>query len=361
MARVYNFSAGPSVLPEEVLKKAAAELLEYKDTGMSVMEMSHRSPMYEAIIHETEADLRKLMNIPANYKVLFLQGGASAQFAMVPMNMFRKTKKADFIHTGQWSKMAIKEAQRYGTVNIVASSEDKVFNYIPEIDEKKFSPDADYFHLVTNNTIYGTKIPKIPNTGNVPIVADMSSNILSEPYDVSKFGIIFAGAQKNIGPAGLTIVIIREDLIGYSMDFTPTMFQYKTHAENESMYNTPPTYGIYFAGLMFKWMLEHGGVEKMAETNRKKAAILYDFLDNSKLFNATVKNPDHRSIMNIPFITGNEDLDKKFVKESEKNCIVNIKGHRSVGGMRASIYNGMPVEGVQALVNFMKKFENENK
>ncbi|MBN1501723.1 MAG: 3-phosphoserine/phosphohydroxythreonine transaminase [Spirochaetes bacterium] len=361
MARVYNFSAGPSVLPEAVLKTAAAELVEYKNTGMSVMEMSHRSAMYEEIINTAEADLRKLMNIPENYKVLFLQGGASSQFAMVPMNLMKNSRKADFVHTGQWSKMAIKEAKRYGTVNIVASSEDKTFNYIPEFDTNRFSADADYFHIVTNNTIYGTKPAKMPETGNVPLVADMSSNILSEPYNVSDFGLIFAGAQKNIGPAGLTIVIIRDDLTDYSMDMTPTMFQYKTHVEGGSMYNTPPTYGIYFAGLTFKWLLEIGGVEEIAKINRQKAALLYDYLDNSALFNATVADRNHRSIMNIPFITGNEDLDKKFVKEAEKNGIVNIKGHRTVGGMRASIYNGMPVEGVKALVEFMKKFETENK
>lgn len=357
--RVYNFSAGPAILPEEVLKKAAAEMLEYGNSGQSVMEMSHRSKEYQAIIDSVEAKLRDLMNIPENYKVLFLQGGASSQFAMIPLNLMNKNGKADFVLTGQWANKAYQEASRYGKCNAVASSKDKTFSYIPELDKSKFDPEADYFHICYNNTIYGTRFNELPDTGDVPIIADMSSCILSEPVDVSKYGMIYAGAQKNMGPAGLTVVIIREDLIGNAMDITPTMFNYQTHADNGSMYNTPPTYGIYILGLVLDWVAEKGGLAAMAEINKEKAAILYDFLDESKLFKATVSGKD-RSLMNVPFVTGNEELDAKFVAESKKAGFINLKGHRSVGGMRASIYNAMPVEGVKALVDFMRKFEAEN-
>lgn len=357
--RVYNFSAGPAMLPEEVLKTAAAEMLDYGQTGQSVMEMSHRSKEYQEIIDSVEAKLRKTMNIPDNYKVLFLQGGASSQFAMVPLNLMNKSEKADFVLTGQWANKAYQEASRYGECNIVASSKDKTFSYIPELDPSKFTPDADYFHICYNNTIYGTRFNELPDTNGVPIVADMSSYILSEPFDVSKYAIIYAGAQKNMGPAGLTVVIIREDLIGNAKDITPTMFNYKTHADNGSMYNTPPTYGIYILGLVLDWVAAKGGLEAMAKINKEKAALLYDFLDNSKLFKATVQGKD-RSLMNVPFVTGNEELDAKFVSEAKKAGLINIKGHRSVGGMRASIYNAMPIEGVKALVEFMRKFEAEN-
>lgn len=357
--RVYNFSAGPAILPEEVLKKAAAEMLEYGNSGQSVMEMSHRSKEYQAIIDSVEAKLRDLMNIPENYKVLFLQGGASSQFAMIPLNLMNKNGKADFVLTGQWANKAYQEASRYGKCNAVASSKDKTFSYIPELDKSKFDPEADYFHICYNNTIYGTRFNELPDTGDVPIIADMSSCILSEPVDVAKYGMIYAGAQKNMGPAGLTVVIIREDLIGNAMDITPTMFNYQTHADNGSMYNTPPTYGIYILGLVLDWVAEKGGLAAMAEINKEKAAILYDFLDESKLFKATVSGKD-RSLMNVPFVTGNEELDAKFVAESKKAGFINLKGHRSVGGMRASIYNAMPVEGVKALVDFMRKFEAEN-
>lgn len=357
--RVYNFSAGPAILPEEVLKRAADEMLEYGDSGQSVMEMSHRSKEYQAIIDSVEAKLREVMNIPDNYKVLFLQGGASSQFAMVPLNLMNKSGKADFVLTGQWATKAYQEASRYGECNVVASSKDKTFSYIPKLDKSKFTPDADYFHICYNNTIYGTKFSELPDTGDVPLVADMSSSILSEPVDVSKFGVIYAGAQKNMGPAGLTVVIIREDLIGNARDITPTMFNYKTHADNGSMYNTPPTYGIYILGLVLDWVKEKGGLEAMAKINAEKAAILYDFLDNSKMFKATVSGKD-RSIMNVPFITGSEELDAKFVSEAKKAGLINIKGHRTVGGMRASIYNAMPKAGVEKLVEFMRKFEAEN-
>lgn len=360
MNRVYNFSAGPSMLPESALKKAADEMLCYGNSGMSVMEMSHRSKDYEAIINDAEALLRELMNIPENYKVLFLQGGASSQFAMVPLNLMKKTGKADFVITGQWSKKAIQEASRYGEAVKIASSEDAVFNYIPKLDKSTFSKDASYFHITLNNTIYGTRYTSLPDTGDVPLVADMSSNILSEVVDVSKFGLIYAGAQKNMGPAGLTVVIIREDLIGDPMDITPTMFNYEIHAKNGSMYNTPPTYSIYMMKLVLEWVKEQGGVAAMQKINEEKAAILYDFLDNSELFKGTVVKED-RSLMNVPFVTGNEELDAKFVKEAKEAGFVNLKGHRTVGGMRASIYNAMPVEGVKALVEFMKKFEAENK
>ena len=360
MSRVYNFSAGPSMLPEAVLKKAADEMLDYQGSGQSVMEMSHRSKVYDAIIKDAEALLREVMNIPDNYKVLFLQGGASSQFAMVPLNLFNKSKKADYVITGQWAKKAYKEACKYGEAKAVASSEDKTFSYIPKLDKADFTPDADYFYICVNNTIYVTLYHELPDTGNVPLVGDISSCVLSEPIDVSKFGILLAGAQKNMGPAGVTIVIIREDLIGNAMDITPTMFDYKTHADNDSMFNTPPCYTIYMVKLVLEWIKnEIGGLEKMKEINEKKAKLLYDFLDNSKLFKGTVV-PEDRSLMNVPFITGDADLDAKFVKESTEAGFVNLKGHRSVGGMRASIYNAMPVEGVEKLVEFMKKFEEEN-
>ena len=359
MSRVYNFSAGPAMLPEKVLETAAAQMLEYKTTGQSVMEMSHRSKEYQAIIDGVEASLREVMSIPDNYKVLFLQGGASSQFAMIPLNLMNKTGKADFVITGQWAKKAYQEASRYGECNVVASSADKTFSYIPELDKSKFNPTADYFHICQNNTIYGTRFTELPDTGNVPLVADLSSCILSEPVDVSKYGMIYAGAQKNMGPAGLTVVIIREDLIGNARDICPTMFNYQIHAENGSMYNTPPTYGIYILGLVLDWIKEMGGLEAMKARNEKKAAMLYDFLDSSKIFKATVSGKD-RSIMNVPFITGNEELDAKFVSEAKKAGFINLKGHRTVGGMRASIYNAMPVEGVEKLVEFMKKFEAEN-
>ena len=359
MSRVYNFSAGPSMLPEEVLKTAAAEMLEYGNSGQSVMEMSHRSKEYQAIIDEAEADLREIMNIPDNYTVLFLQGGASTQFAMVPMNLMNKNKKADYVVTGQWAKKAYKEAARYGNARVIASSEDKTFSYIPEITPDMIDPEADYVHICMNNTIYGTKWHKLPETGDIPLVADISSCILSEPIDVSKFGVLYAGAQKNVAPAGLTIVIIRNDLLGNAMDITPTMLNYQTHADNGSMFNTPPCYTIYIAGLVFKWIKKIGGLDYMRKINTEKAAMLYEFLDNSKLFKGTVV-PADRSLMNVPFVTGSDELDAKFVAESKAAGFVNLKGHRSVGGMRASIYNAMPVDGVRELIVFMKKFEEEN-
>ncbi len=359
MARVYNFSAGPSMLPEEVLKIAAEQMLDYEGTGESVMEMSHRSKEYDAIIKQAEADLREVMNIPDNYEVLFLQGGASTQFAMIPLNFMPKNKKADYVITGQWANNAYKEALKYGNARAVASSADKNYSYIPKVEKADFDPEADYVHICFNNTIYGTKWQEIPETGDVPLIADISSCILSEPIDVSKFAMLYAGAQKNVAPAGLTIVIVRKDLLGNAMDITPTMLNYVTHSENESMFNTPPCYAIYVAGLVLKWIKKLGGLEKMAELNKKKAALLYDFLDNSKLFKGTVVKED-RSLMNVPFITGKEELDAKFVKESKAAGFINLKGHRSVGGMRASIYNAMPYEGVEALVEFMKKFESEN-
>jgi phosphoserine aminotransferase len=358
MSRVYNFSAGPAALPEEVLQRAADEMLEYGDSGQSVMEMSHRSKEYQAIIDSAESLLREIMSIPDNYKVLFLQGGASSQFAMIPLNLMT-TGKADFIVTGQWANKAYQEASRYGDCKIVASSKDKTFSYIPEIDNSEFRPDASYVHICQNNTIYGTRFSDIPETGNVPLIADMSSCILSEPVDVSKYAVIYAGAQKNMGPAGLTVVIIREDLIGNARETTPTMFNYQIHADNGSMYNTPPTYGIYILKLVLEWLKNKGGLSAMKEYNEKKAAVLYDFLDSSALFNATVQGKD-RSLMNVPFVTGNEELDAKFVSEAKKAGFINLKGHRSVGGMRASIYNAMSMEGVEKLVAFMKKFEAEN-
>ncbi len=360
MSRVYNFSAGPSMLPKEVLERAQREMVEYGNAGMSVMEMSHRSKDYEEIINSAEALVRELMNVPENYKVLFLQGGGSSQFAMIPFNLGNKNKKCDIVITGQWAKKAAQEAERYITVNKVASSADKTFSYIPKLDKSTFSKDADYFYICLNNTIYGTKFNTLPETGDIPLVADISSCVMSEALDVSKFGLLFAGAQKNLGPAGVTLVIVREDLIGNAMDITPTMFNYTTHADNGSMYNTPPTYSIYVLKLVLEWIKEQGGVEAIQKLNEEKAAILYDFLDNSELFKGTVVAED-RSLMNIPFVTGNDELDAKFVKEAKAAGLVNLKGHRSVGGMRASIYNAMPKKGVEALVEFMKKFEAENK
>jgi phosphoserine aminotransferase len=359
MERVYNFSAGPSMLPLEVLEQAAKEMTKYNNTGMSVMEMSHRSKAYQEIIDSAENTLRDIMNIPDNYKVLFLQGGASTQFAMIPLNLFCKSKKADYINTGAWSKKAIAEAKKYGEVNVLASSEDKTYTYIPKLDKDDFTKDADYFYITTNNTIYGTKYNELPDTGNVPLVADMSSNILSEEIDVSKFGVIFAGAQKNMGPSGVTIVIIREDLIGNAMDITPTMLNYKTHSDKGSMFNTPPTYSIYIASLVFKWIKDQGGIKAVEQKNKEKAMLIYDYLDNSKLFNGTVVIKD-RSLMNIPFVLPTEELNEKFITEAADLNMVNLKGHRTVGGMRASIYNAMPIEGVKTLVNYMKKFEEEN-
>ena len=360
MARVFNFSAGPSMLPEAVLTKAAAEMLDYEGSGQSVMEMSHRSKVYQSIIDTTEALLREIMNIPDNYKVLFLQGGASSQFAMVPMNLMTGSGKADYIITGQWAKKAYKEAARYGAARAVASSEDKTFSYIPKVAKEDLDPEADYVHICMNNTIYGTVYHDLPDTGDVPLVADISSCILSRPIDVSKFGVLYAGAQKNMAPSGVTVVIIREDLIGKAMDITPTMFNYQTHADNGSMFNTPPCYTIYVMKLVLEWIKnEVGGLEKMWEINEKKAKMLYEFLDGSALFRGTVV-PEDRSLMNVPFVTGNEELDAKFVKEATAAGFVNLKGHRSVGGMRASIYNAMPVAGVEALVAFMKQFEEEN-
>ena len=359
MSRVYNFSAGPAVLPEEVLKEAAEEMLDYRGCGMSVMEMSHRSKMFENIIQEAEADLRDLLEIPDNYKVLFLQGGASQQFAMIPMNLM-KNRVADYIVTGQWAKKAWQEAQKYGKANKIASSEDKTYSYIPDCSDLPISPDADYVYICENNTIYGTKFKKIPNTKGKTLVADVSSCFLSEPVDVSKYGILYGGVQKNIGPAGMVISIIREDLITEDvLPGTPTMLTFKTHADAGSMYNTPNCYCIYMCGKVFKWLKKMGGLSAMKERNENKARILYDFLDSSSLFKGTVV-PADRSLMNVPFVTGNKDLDAKFVKEAQEAGLENLKGHRTVGGMRASIYNAMPVEGVEALVNFMKNFEKEN-
>ena len=359
MSRVYNFSAGPAVLPEEVLREAAAEMLDYQGSGMSVMEMSHRSKTYQNILNEAEADLRELMNIPDNYKVLFLQGGAHQQFAMIPMNLM-KNGVADYIITGQWAKKAYAEAKLYGKANAIASSADKTFSYIPDCSDLPISEDADYVYICENNPIYGTKFHSLPNTKGKTLVADVSSCFLSEPVDVTKYGVIYGGVQKNIGPAGVVIVIIREDLISDDvLPGTPTMLKYKTHADAGSMYNTPPCYGIYICGKVFKWLKKQGGLAAMKEYNEKKAKILYDFLDESKLFRGTVEKKD-RSLMNVPFVTGNEELDAKFVKEAEKAGFVNLKGHRSVGGMRASIYNAMPIEGVERLVAFMQKFEEEN-
>lgn len=359
MSRVYNFSAGPAVLPEEVLKEAAEEMLDYKGSGMSVMEMSHRSKVYDTIIKEAEQDLRDLMNIPDNYKVLFLQGGASQQFAMIPMNLM-KHKKAGYIVTGQWAKKAYQEAAIYGEAVKLASSEDRTFSYIPDCSDLDIPEDVDYVYICENNTIYGTKFKELPNTKGHTLVADVSSCFLSEPADVSKYGVMFGGVQKNIGPAGVVIAIIREDLITEdTLPGTPAMLKYKTHADNESLYNTPPCYGIYICGKVFKWLKKMGGLEVMKQRNEEKAKILYDFLDASSMFRGTVEKKD-RSLMNVPFVTGNEELDAEFVKEAQAAGFVNLKGHRSVGGMRASIYNAMPKEGVEKLVEFMKKFEEEH-
>ncbi len=359
MERVYNFSAGPSMLPEEVLRRAASEMLCYEDSGMSVMEMSHRSPVYEKIITDAETLLRKLMNIPDNYKVLFLQGGASTQFAAVPLNLMNGSGKADYILSGQFSTKAYKEAQKYGDAVAAASSKDANFAFVPKTDRSSFRKDADYVHICFNNTIYGTKFPYIPDTGDIPLVADMSSCIISEPVDVSKFGLIYAGAQKNMAPAGLTVVIVREDLIGNARPTTPAMLDYKLMADNGSMYNTPPCYCIYIAKLVYEWILGLGGLEKMKERNEKKAKLLYDYLDGQSYYLAPVEK-ESRSMMNVTFVTGDAELDKKFASEASAAGLKNLKGHRSVGGMRASIYNAMPYEGVEKLVAFMKEFAKNN-
>lgn len=360
MSRVYNFSAGPAILPEEVLREAAEEMMDYKGCGMSVMEMSHRSKVFDEIIKEAEADLRDLMNIPDNYKVLFLQGGASQQFAAVPMNLM-KNKKAGYIITGQWAKKAFAEAKIYGEAVELASSADKTFSYIPDCSDLAITDDMDYVYICENNTIYGTKFKELPNTKGVDLVADVSSCFLSEPVDVSKYAVIYGGVQKNVGPAGVVIAIIREDLITDDvLPGTPTMLKYKTQADNDSLYNTPPCYGIYICGKVFKWLKKMGGLEVMKQKNEEKAKILYDFLDQSEMFKGTVA-PEDRSLMNVPFVTGDADLDAKFVKEAKAAGFENLKGHRSVGGMRASIYNAMPKEGVEKLVAFMKEFEAANK
>lgn len=359
MSRVYNFSAGPAVLPEEVLREVAAEMMDYNGTGMSVMEMSHRSAAFEEIIESAEKDLRDLMGIPDNYKVLFLQGGASLQFAMIPMNLM-KNRVADYIVTGQWAKKAWQEAQKYGTANKIATSEDQTFSYIPDCSDLPISEDADYVYICENNTIYGTKFKTLPNTKGKDLVADVSSCFLSEPVDVSKYAILYGGVQKNIGPAGMVIAIVREDLITDDvLPGTPTMMKYKTHADANSLYNTPNCFCIYVCGKVFKWLKKMGGLEEMKRRNEEKAKILYDFLDSSRMFKGTVRKED-RSLMNVPFVTGDKEMDAKFVKAAEAEGLVNLKGHRTVGGMRASIYNAMPKEGVEALVAFMKKFEEEN-
>lgn len=358
MGRIYNFSAGPSMLPEAVLAKAASEMLDYKGTGMSIMEMSHRTKTYEKVIGDAEALMKKLMNIPENYSVLFLQGGASQQFAMIPMNLMTTNKKIDVVNTGTWAKKAMAEAKLVGKVNVIASSEDKNFTYIPE--NYTISPGADYVHITTNNTIEGTVFKNIPDTGNIPLVADMSSNILSEEIDVSKFGLIYAGAQKNLGPAGVTVVIIRNDLLGKHSETTPIFLRYETHAKEKSLYNTPPSYSVYMVGLVLEWLESIGGIKAMEKINREKAAMVYDFIDNSKMFTSPV-DVNYRSLMNIPFTTPNDELNNKFIAEAEKAGLTALKGHRSVGGMRASIYNAMPVEGVKKLVDFMKDFEINNK
>ena len=360
MSRVYNFSAGPAVLPEQVLREAAEEMMDYKGCGMSVMEMSHRSKLFDELIDETEADFRELLHIPENYKVLFLQGGASLQFAMIPMNLM-KNRVADYIVTGQWAKKAYQEAQKYGKANKIASSEDETFRYIPDCSDLPISPDADYVYICENNTIYGTKYKKLPDTKGKLLVSDVSSCFLSEPMDVTKYGIVYGGVQKNIGPAGMVISIVREDLITEDvLPGTPTMMQFKTHADNRSMYNTPNCYCIYICGKVFKWLKSMGGLEAMKERNEKKASILYNFLDESELFKGTVRRED-RSLMNVPFVTGDSQMDAKFVAEAAEAGFVNLKGHRTVGGMIASIYNAMPVEGVEKLVAFMKEFEKENR
>lgn len=360
MERVYNYSAGPSALPLEVLERAAREMTNCDNSGMSVMEMSHRSKEYEAIIFGAEKLFRELMNIPDDYAVLFLQGGASSQFAMIPLNLMNKNKKADFVITGQWAQKAYEQASLYGDCKAVASSKDKTFSYIPKLDKAMFREDADFVHITLNNTIYGTKFSQIPDVGNIPLIADISSCILSEELDVSKFALLYAGAQKNIGPAGLTVVIMKKELIGNARDITPIMFDYKTHFENDSMYNTPPTYSIYICKLVLEWLKSIGGVKAIQKINYEKANMLYDYLDSSSFFRATVEKED-RSIMNVPFLAPNDELNKKFISEAKAAGFVNLAGHRSVGGMRASIYNGMGLDGVEALVSFMKKFESENK
>jgi len=360
MARVYNFSAGPAVLPEEVLKEAAAEMLDYRGCGMSVMEMSHRSKVFTGIIETAEADLRDLMGIPENYTVLFLQGGASQQFAAVPMNLM-KNKVADYIVTGQWAKKAYKEAKLYGDARCIATSEDETFSYIPDCSDLAISEDADYVYICENNTIYGTKFHELPNTKGKDLVSDVSSCFLSEPVDITRYGVMYGGAQKNIGPAGVVINIVRNDLITDEvLPGTPTMLQWKTQADAASLYNTPPTWGIYICGKVFQWLKAQGGLEAMKKINEDKAGVLYDFLDQSTLFKGTVRK-DSRSLMNVPFITGNDDLDAKFIAESKAAGFENLKGHRSVGGMRASIYNAMPKAGVESLVAFMADFEKANK
>lgn len=358
--RVYNFSAGPSMLPAEVLEKVQKDLLNYEGSGQSVMEMSHRSKEYQKIIDDAEADLRELMHIPDNYKVLFVQGGGTLQFAMVPLNLLRNSKKADYVLTGTWAKKAYKEACKYGDIRVIASSEDDKFTWVPKITKEDVREDADYAYITTNNTIYGTKYNYIPETGNVPLVADMSSNIMSEEIDVSRFGMIWAGAQKNVGPAGVTIVIVREDLIGFAGAEVPTYLDYKIHADNGSMYNTPPCFSIYVAGEVFKYLKSIGGIAEMERRNREKAQMLYDFIDSSRLFSCPIAKED-RSLMNVVFVTGDAELDKKFIALAKENGMINLSGHRSIGGMRASIYNAMPKEGVAALVDFMRKFEEENK
>ena len=361
MARIYNFSAGPAMLPEEVLKEAAEEMLDYRGCGMSVMEMSHRSKVYQQIIDEAEADLRELVGIPENYKVLFLQGGATLQFGMIPMNLMTVNKKADFIHTGVWTKKAMQDAKLFGEVRVIASSEDRKFAYIPDVKNLKINKDADYVYMCDNNTIYGTKFKEYPETGDIPLICDMSSCFLSEPIDVKKFGMIYAGAQKNVGPAGVTIIIIRDDLVARSADLPlPVYLRYAPHVENGSMYNTPPTYGIYICGKIFKWLLANGGLEKRKEVNEAKAKILYDYLDQSKFFKASV-DKNSRSLMNVTFRTPSDELDAEFLEGAKKYKFTNLKGHRSTGGLRASIYNAMPIDGVKALVAYMKEFEEAHK
>ncbi len=360
MGRVYNFSAGPAVLPEELLREAAEEMLDYNGSGMSVMEMSHRSKEFGKIIEDAEANLREIMNIPDNYKVMFLQGGGTLQFAMVPLNLLRASKKADYVVTGSWAKKAYQEACKYGDIRVIASSEEDTYTYIPKFTKEDIRPDADYVYVCYNNTIYGTHFNEVPDTGDIPLVADMSSCILSEEIDVSKFGLIFAGAQKNVAPAGVTIVIVREDLLGFADEKVPTYLDYKIHADKDSMYNTPPCFAIYIAGEVFKRIKDMGGVAAMHAADVAKADKLYDYIDNSALFKGPVAKED-RSLMNVVFVTGDTDLDKKFVAEAKAEGMVNLNGHRSVGGMRASIYNAMPMEGVDKLIAFMQKFEAENK
>ena len=360
MARIFNFSAGPAMLPEEVLKEAAEEMLDYRGSGMSVMEMSHRSKVYQQIIDEAEADLRQLVGSPDNYRVLFLQGGATLQFGMIPMNLMTVNKKADFIHSGVWTKKAMQDAKLFGEVNVIASSEEDKFNHVPDVKNLQFSKDADYVYMCDNNTIYGTKFKEYPDTGDIPLICDMSSCFLSEPIDVKKFGMIYAGAQKNVGPAGVTIIIIRDDLVARSAELKlPVYLKYSTHAENGSMYNTPPTYGIYICGKVFKWLLANGGLEKRKELNEAKAAILYDYLDSSNFYRTTVEK-DSRSLMNVTFRTPSDELDAAFLEGAKKYKFTNLKGHRSTGGLRASIYNAMPIEGIEALVRYLREFEEEH-